>query len=362
MSVRLFTKMWLLLLLVLASASAHAQGFAGLGTNSEGYAQVTPGKLFSFPQDHGPHPDYRIEWWYVTANLTDADGNPHGIQWTLFRQTMTPGTEESGWNDGQVWLGHAALSSQGRHLSAETVARGNTGQAGVTTAPFAAWLDDWSLTSTAPAEADADKDAFSAMRLTASDESFRYDLTLTTNKPLVFQGEAGFSQKSEAGQASYYYSQPFFEVAGDITVGDETLTVTGNAWLDREWSSQPLTGTQTGWDWFSLHLDGGEKLMMFRLRDETAGDYFSGTWIGSDGAVTPLGPNSIRMTPLTTAQVAGREMPIGWRLEVPDKGLDIQTQALNADSWMQTSIPYWEGPIGFEGSHAGVGYLEMTGY
>lgn len=358
MSVRLLTKVWLLLSLVLASASAHAQGFAGLGTNSEGYAQVTPGKLFSFPQDHGPHPDYRIEWWYVTANLTDSDGNPHGIQWTLFRQTMTPGTEESGWNNGQVWLGHAALSSQGRHLSAETVARGNTGQAGVTTSPFSAWLDDWSLTSTAP----LDTDAFSALRLTANDEAFRYDLTLTTPKPLVFHGEAGFSQKSEAGQASYYYSQPFFEVAGDITVGDEILTVTGNAWLDREWSSQPLTGTQTGWDWFSLHLDGGEKLMLFRLRDETAGDYFSGTWIGSDGVTTALEPDQIVMTPQETARVADRDMPIRWRLEVPGKDFDIETTALNADSWMQTSIPYWEGPIRFEGSHEGVGYLEMTGY
>ena len=29
---------------------------------------------------------------------------------------------------------------------------------------------------------------------------------------------------------------------------------------------------------------------------------------------------------------------------------------------MGTSFPYWEGPISFDGSHTGVGYLEMTGY
>lgn len=338
--------------------SAQAQGFADLGADAENYAQVTPGKSFSFPQDHGPHPDYRIEWWYVTANLTDAEGNPHGLQWTLFRQTMAPDTGQTGWNNGQVWLGHAALSSSGRHLSAETVARGDTGQAGVTTAPFAAWLDDWSLTSTAAPEADA----FSAMRLTASDDNFSYALTLTTPKPLVLHGKEGFSQKSAAGQASYYYSQPFFDVAGEITVGEQTLTVTGNAWLDREWSSQPLQDSQTGWDWFSLHLDGGEKLMLFRLRDAKEGDYFSGTWISTDGTATALQPDDIIMTPLQTARVAERDLPISWRLQVPGKGLDIETTALNADSWMNTSIPYWEGPITVRGSHDSVGYLEMTGY
>lgn len=358
MSVKCHSIMHVILLLFLGIASAHAQGFADLGTGGEGFAKVTPGKAFRFPRDHGPHPAYRIEWWYVTANLTDADGNPHGIQWTLFRQTLDPGAQQAGWNNGQVWLAHAAVSSQGRHLSAETVARGDTGQAGVTIAPFSAWLDDWSLTSIAPPS----RDAFSALNLSASDEAFSYNLSLTTPRPHIFHGNAGFSLKSEAGQASYYYSQPFFEVSGDITVGDETLTVTGDAWLDREWSSQPLSGSQTGWDWFSLHLESGEKLMLFRLRDELDGDYYSGTWIGLDGVATPLGPDGIRFSPLSIKQIAGREMPVVWRLEVPDIGLNIETDALNADSWMQTSIPYWEGPIRFGGSHSGVGYLEMTGY
>lgn len=358
MNVKTLFLLPLLFCLVPVAHSAQAQGFADLGANSENYAQVTPGKDFSFPDDHGPHPEYRIEWWYVTANLTDAKGTPHGIQWTLFRQTMAPDTGQTGWNNGQVWLGHAALSSPGRHLSAETVARGDTGQAGVTTAPFVAWLDDWSLTSLAAPEADA----YSALRLTASDAAFRYDLSLTTPKPLVFHGKQGFSQKSEAGQASYYYSQPFFDVAGDISVGTETLTVTGKAWLDREWSSQPLQDSQTGWDWFSLHLENGEKLMLFRLRDAKKGDYFSGTWISTDGTATALQPDEIIMTPLETARIADRDLPISWRLQVPGKDLDIETTALNADSWMNTSIPYWEGPIHVRGSHAGVGYLEMTGY
>nr|WP_306265845.1 lipocalin-like domain-containing protein [Pararhizobium sp. IMCC3301] len=372
----LIVPLWLALLWSAAPfGQAFGQGFAGLGGDSEGFAEVTPGKIFSFPQDHGAHPDFRIEWWYVTANLSDTAGNPYGIQWTLFRRALTPGSQQSGWNRQQLWLGHAALSAKGRHLSAEIAARGGTGQAGITTAPFAAWIDDWSLTSIAkqsPAAGAPGPDAFSEMRLTASDEAFSYDLTLATDKNLIFHGESGFSRKSDIGQsegsqsgadqASYYYSQPFFTVSGTVSLDGKDIKVSGKAWLDREWSSQPLAASQTGWDWFSLHFDSGEKLMLFRLRDKEADNYTSGTWISPDGSATALTPDDIIMTPLQTARIAGRDVPVRWRLEVPGKGVEIETAALNADSWMLTSIPYWEGPVQVSGSHDGVGYLEMTGY
>ena len=74
---------------------AWSQGFAGLGNDAAGYAGVTPGKAFAFPADHGPHPDFRIEWWYVTANLTDTGGAAYGAQWTLFRQALAPGAREA---------------------------------------------------------------------------------------------------------------------------------------------------------------------------------------------------------------------------------------------------------------------------
>ena len=373
-----------LLLVLLWSAppfgQGFGQGFAGLGGDSDGFAEVTQGKTFSFPQDHGAHPEFRIEWWYVTANLSDAAGNPYGIQWTLFRRALTPGSQQGGWNQQQLWLGHAALSARGRHLSAEIAARGGTGQAGVTTEPFAAWIDDWSLSSIArqsPAAGAPGPDAFSDMRLTASDEAFSYDLSLATDKNLIFHGENGFSRKSDIGQseggqseggqsegsqASYYYSQPFFAVSGTVSLDGKDIEVTGKAWLDREWSSQPLAASQTGWDWFSLHFDSGAKLMLFRLRDKAAATYTSGTWISPDGSATALAPDDIIMTPLQTARIAGRDVPIRWRLEVPGKGVAVKTEALNADSWMDTSIPYWEGPVQVSGSHEGVGYLEMTGY
>src|SRR6202042_897986 len=118
---------------------ARAQGFAGLGADGKGFTPVTSGKVFSFPADHGPHPDFRIEWWYVTANLTDAKGAAYGAQWTLFRQAMTPGSQREGWANQQIWMAHAAVTRADTHRFSETFARGGIGQAGGEATPFHAW-------------------------------------------------------------------------------------------------------------------------------------------------------------------------------------------------------------------------------
>jgi predicted secreted hydrolase len=335
---------------------ASAQGFAGLGSQAQGFGIPRRGVPLQFPRDHGVHPDYRIEWWYVTANLVATDGRVFGAQWTLFRSALRPG-DALGWSDPQIWIGHAALSSQQHHYVAEKLARGGVGQAGVTVEPFAAWIDDWSMKT----EVGEGKDPLEKLKITAGGTGFFYQLSLDADGPLTLQGDAGYSVKSVAGQASYYYSQPFYRVDGEIMIDGASVKVSGKAWLDREWSSQPLASDQTGWDWFSLHLASGEKLMAFRLRDGGSG-FTSANWIAADGRTQPLASNEVQFEPLRKAEVAGRELPVSWRVRIPSKGLDVTTEPLNDQAWMATSTPYWEGPISFNGSTTGVGYLEMTGY
>ncbi|MEM1077989.1 MAG: lipocalin-like domain-containing protein [Pseudomonadota bacterium] len=350
--------LWLGVALFFLPLCAQAQGFAGLGTTTaDGFAQPVPDPVFDFPQDHGPHPEYRIEWWYLTANLQGGDGRDYGLQWTLFRSALEPRRTE-GWDSPQIWMGHAGLTTPDRHFVAERFARDGTGQAGVIAAPFAAWIDDWQMRGTAPPDADA----ISSLRLTASGRDFAYDLALTAQGPLVPQGAGGYSVKSASGQASYYYSQPFYELTGTLTLPGGPIEVTGSAWLDREWSSQPLDEGQTGWDWFSLHLDDGDKVMGFRLRDATGADYTAATWIAADGAPAPLPNGAFQITERSVTDVAGRQVPTEWQVQIPSRGLDITTRPLNAQSWMETLFPYWEGPIRFVGTHRGQGYLEMTGY
>ncbi|MXQ06798.1 iron ABC transporter permease [Alphaproteobacteria bacterium GH1-50] len=325
-----------------------AQGFAGLGSSAVGFDLPDPDTRFTFPEDHGAHPEFRIEWWYLTANLTGADGEDYGIQWTLFRNAIAPG----GAPEDQVWMAHAAVSAPDMHLTAERFARGGLGQAGVTATPFEAWLDEWRMAG--PSLADVD--------LTAQGSDWAYDLTFSATGPFVPQGQNGYSVKSEEGLASQYYSQPFYEVTGTLTLPSGAVDVSGQGWLDREWSSQPLAPDQTGWDWVSLHLDGGAKLMGYRLRRADGTDYTVGTWITADGAPTPLNDGEITMTDERRAIVAGRDVPVAWAVAVPSHGVDIRAEALGDQSWMEAAVPYWEGPVTVEGSHSGRGYLEMTGY
>ena len=340
------------------------EGFAGLGADASAFAQVTPDRSLSFPADHQAHPQFRIEWWYVTANLKDEQGRDWGIQWTLFRQALQPqGVEQAtaGWNSAQVWLGHVALTGRDQHLYADRLARGGVGQAGVTGAPFQAWIDHWALS--APERDNAsDAQRLAELRVRAATDEFAYDLSLRSNGPLVLHGEAGMSRKSTGDQASYYYSQPFYRVQGEIKVQGKRLKVSGQAWLDREWSSQPLAADQRGWDWFSLHLASGAKLMLFRLRSDSNQAFTSGSWIAADGVTRSIAPAAISLRELEHERVAGRKLPVVWHLQVAERDVEVEIRALNPQAWMGTSIPYWEGPVEVTGSQEGIGYLEMTGY
>ncbi|CAM4375093.1 lipocalin-like domain-containing protein [Palleronia rufa] len=328
-------------------ALVRAQTFAPLGPAAGGFAQPSRDTRLRFPADHGPHPAFRIEWWYVTANLTGPDGTAYGVQWTLFRSALS--TDDA---IPQAWLGHAALTTPDRHLSAERMARGGTGQAGVTAEPFSARIDDWAL----------DGPSLSDVTMTAAGADFAYDLALATDRPFVLQGDRGYSLKSATGVASHYYSQPFYRAEGRLILPDREVPVTGLAWLDREWSSAPLEPGQLGWDWASLHLATGEKVMAAQLRQQGRAPFTAATWIAADGSPTPIPDGGVTLTPLETAEVAGRSVPVRWRIALPDRGLDVEIAAVNREAWMDLLYAYWEGPVTIEGSHAGVGYLEMTGY
>ena len=337
-------------LLLLWPITASAQGFAGLGTDVDGFSSPQRPAQFDFPTDHGPHYDYRIEWWYLTANLEGLDGTPYGLQWTLFRSALTSDGGK-GWSSPQLWMGHAAVTTPDAHFVTERLARGGIGQAGVQADPFEAWIDDWQLVGP----------DFATLTMTASGPEFAYEMVLKSDGPLVFHGDEGYSVKSAEGQASFYYSQPFYAIEGTLILPTGSIEVAGDAWLDREWSSQPLSDNQTGWDWFSLSLEDG-KLMGFRLRQTDGSYYTSATWIDPNGSATSYANGAFEADPVAISDVGGRDVPTTWNVRLPDRGVDVEVTAINPQAWMDTSVPYWEGPIIVQGSHTGRGYLEMTGY
>jgi predicted secreted hydrolase len=329
-----------------------------------GFARAEAPRRFEFPADHGPHPRYRSEWWYLTANLRDADGAEFGVQFTLFRQALRPEPVIEGpWDATQIYLGHLAVTDVAgrRHRYAERVARGHPRLAGVTANPFRAWIDGWSLR--------ADGAGLEGLVLDAGHERFGVRLTMDPIKSIVLQGEAGLSRKGP-DQASYYYSVPRLAAAGSLRLGGRQVEVTGHGWLDREWSTSVLSDDQIGWDWFALQLVSGEEVMMFRLRrrDGARDPHDHGVWVGEDGRHSHLAASAYTLTPRRYWRDRnGVKWPVAWDIEVqlPVGRRRWRVEAALDDQRMDTLLVYWEGMVRVfdeAGDRVGSGYLELTGY
>ncbi|MGM0435312.1 MAG: lipocalin-like domain-containing protein [Pseudomonadota bacterium] len=338
-------------------------GFAGLAESAgqaeaSAFLQPEPGTPLVFPDDWGPHPQHRIEWWYFTANLTTPEGRPLGVQWTQFRQALQPRPAEQAppspetWPMDSAWMAHGALSFNGDHWFEEKLARGDIGHAGASAEPFRVWLDDWELASVSES---------GAWHLQVQGDNWGYDLTLSNTANITAHGDDGFSAKSSSGEGSMYFSLAHLRVAGTVTVDGRTLEVSGKGWFDREWSSQFLKTGQQGWDWFGLHLEDGQKLMAFRLRE---GDsvFSSGSWINAGGDVTSLQHEDLTLTPTAWKESARGRVPVAWHLRVPGQEVDLRVEASPGEHWNAGLFPYWESPVSVSGSHDGKGYMELTGY
>lgn len=329
---------------------------------------LEPGAI-RFPADHGPHPDYRTEWWYFTGNLRDEAGRHFGFQLTFFRFALAAEAQErdSAWAADQVYMAHFAVTdtAAGRHIAAEQLDRAALGLAGARAEPFHVWLGDWSAASVG--------ESFFPLRLTAHAGSIATDLSLISSKPVVLNGDEGLSRKGPApGDASYYYSFTRLAASGRLTVGDDTFDVEGSAWLDREWSSGALGEHLSGWDWFALQLDDGIDILYYRLRRRNgSSDPFSaGSLVAEDGSRLALDADDviIESSGSWTSPDSGVTYPMGWRLELPREGILVDVQPYLKAQEMNLSVRYWEGAARVTGhtaggeSVAGEGYVELAGY
>ncbi len=323
------------------------------GSESTYFKKADRDYLLKFPHDHGAHKNFKLEWWYLTANLSSETLGELGIQWTLFKNEFVPYNKEKSWNLNSFWMGHSAITTQKHHFFEERFAREGMGLAGVSLSPFKAWIDNWVFTG---------DNNLTKLVIKSNGENFSYNLELQTHYNPILQGENGFSIKSAEGNASHYYSQPFYTVTGWVEIDGLKEKVQGHGWLDREWSSDLLGETQLGWDWFSIHLGSGNKLMLFQVRDESGNNFVSGSWIDKEGEKEILSEKKVVVKSLKSKSYKWGEIPISWQIDIPEKALKIIITPLNKSSFMETLIHYWEGPVKISGSDTGVGYLEMTGY
>jgi predicted secreted hydrolase len=344
-----------------ALGAAHALARVPFTPRIE-YPVVEPGRLLVFPRDFGSHPDFRTEWWYITGWLKTERGEELGVQVTFFRARPEWLIENpSKLAPRQFVFAHAAIADAklGRLRHDQRGGRAGLGLAGAAEDTTNVWIDDWRL--------ELSGNVYQA-RVVAAD--FSYALEFAPPGPLLLQGENGFSRKgARAEQASYYYSRPHLAVKGTIERDGRAERVTGEAWLDHEWSSEYLDPQAVGWDWVGLNLDDGGALMAFRIRTAAGlARWAGGTLASADGSVRTFAPSEIEFEPqrLWLSRRTGATYPVAMRVRA---GRDVWTldplmEDQELDSRQSVGTIYWEGAVRAlrEGHVAGRGYLELTGY
>lgn len=349
------------------------------------YPTVLPGATLTFPQDHGAHPDYRTEWWYLTAFL-DSSSGPLGLQATIFRSRTPYGRENpSRFAPKQLVLAHAALAipEQGKLLHDQQSFRQQdpVAQYSTTDTDVAIGLPNnrWTMVRTASDQ----------YRIKVNAEHFQFSITATpppTMATPVQQGENGFSQKGpQIAQASYYYSRPQLRIEGEYQTNNKTVTVSGTGWLDHEWSSQLLAENAKGWDWVGLNFHDGSALMAFQIRSDS-GDalYSTARYISVNDDKPQQHTTTVKFTPLRywLSPRTDARYPVSVRIQTGD--LDLIVEPLfddqELDSRGSTGVIYWEGAVRVwdvinkdhqggtnpaeikKGKPIATGYLELTGY
>jgi predicted secreted hydrolase len=348
--------------LVLVIAAASPLATAADAPPRPDYPEVRPGVALRFPTDHGAHPQFRTEWWYITGWLEAQDGHPLGFQVTFFR--TRPAIDEknpSAFAAKQILFAHAALSdpSVGRLLHDQRAARAGFGLAEAKTGDTDIVLQDWSLTRGAD-------DRFHAK---VGGKDFTLDLSFTPTQPIFQQGDNGYSRKGPlATEASHYYSLPHLTVSGTVQRAGQSMAVKGSAWLDREWSSTLLDPRAVGWDWVGLNLDDGAAVMAFQIRDGSGRALWAGgSFRDAKGDITRLAPGDVAFavqrrwrSPRTGAEYPV-EQTLGLRLPTGERRFHLKPlfDDQELDSRAGGGPVYWEGAASVEG---GRGYLELTGY
>ncbi len=345
-----------------AVANALAAAPQGTPAPDTRYAVVRPGRALQFPADLGAHPRFHTEWWYVTGWLHTAAGAPLGFQITFFRERPDIWRgNPSAFTPRQILIAHCAIAdpAHGALWRAERIERAGFGLADASTGDTAVWIGRWRLVR---------HGGVYLGRCAGAD--FGLDLAFTPTEPPLPNGDGGYSRKGTDPQAaSEYYSIPQLRVSGHIDRRGHADRVTGDAWLDHEWSSAYLERAAVGWDWIGVNLRDGGSLMAFRIRGANGAVLWAGG-TSSDAAhrVRILSPDEVRFTPLREwrSPRTGIRYPIAWRIQAGERRLTLRPllDDQENDARATSGAVYWEGAVRAlaRGRVVGHGYLELTGY
>jgi predicted secreted hydrolase len=374
---------------LLALMAIHTTSARASGRSTEQPEQVArrdvigPARVLTFPTDFGSHPQARIEWWYLTGWLSPGESATavsqtrpaYGFQITFFRSRSDVAPDHpSRFAAKQLVFAHIALSdvASGRLRHDDRIARAGFGLVAANPSNTQVQLRDWRLQRRPNASpSDATTTSIYQTQVQSDKAGFALNLELATTQPVLLQGQNGYSRKGpQEAQASHYYSQPQLQARGDLQLEGKKFSVTGQAWLDHEWSDSLLDAQAVGWDWIGMNLFDGSALTAFRLRRQDGSTlYAGGSWRKPGGEVQNFAPQEVVFTAGRQWQSpsSGARYPVQWQVNTPAGPTQVRAlfDAQELDSRASTGTIYWEGLselLDMQGRRVGLGYLEMTGY
>lgn len=348
----------------------YFEDFMKKETDTAGFLKAVDKIKFEFPRDHGIHEGFQTEWWYFTGNLKTDDNKKFGYQFTIFRSQLKPEQEKrnASFAANAVYMAHLALTDaeNKKFYYFDKFSRENEKNTFVKLKPFRAEIDGWKVF-----ENDNDFQKLENLKIMAKEQNIELELDLKIVKPFVFQGDEGLSQKGKGtGNASYYYSATRISTKGTIKINKNEYIVSGNSWLDREWSTSALSENQEGWDWFSIQLDDFSEIMFYNLRLKSGqkDPLSKGVIVFENGNYKKLDADDFIIEIKDRWESPrGGVYPSKWKVKIPKYKIELELKPLIKDQELNFFIRYFEGAVSVEGLKngnkiSGAGYVELTGY
>lgn len=297
----------------------------------------------SLPKDDAPH-QAGMEWWYYNGHLKSQSGKQYSFHYTVFLLS----------NLMNHVVIHASLSNHqsGEHFTAQRRTGGNSSIN--TKDHFKFKQGSWIM------EGGDGRD-----KLKVATTEFNFDLDLNSTQAPILYGKDGIISLDIAG-SSYYYSRTRMAISGTIMIDGVTEKVTGHSWFDHQWGD--FSVGLLSWDWFSLMLNNGMDLMIYQLRDKTKKPILYFGSIMQHGAAEVLTASEFSIQPGKnwTSKKTGITYPVEWTIQVPKKNINISTQSIIKNSEFDARLTshniYWEGAVTIDGTHTGLGFMELYGY
>lgn len=302
----------------------------------------------TLPRDDAPHSNRTIEWWYYNGHLDTGQGDHYSFHYVVFH-ALVPGFP-------QTDVAHLSISDPQANIYSYDQKMIPTSSVLEDNQYFSFNVHGWTMSGYQGNDT-----------LSASTKDYAINLSLEQEKPPVLhQGTGLVSLAKEA--KSYYYSRTRMRITGTIGVNSIEVPVTGLGWFDHQWGDFiPLS---QAWDWFGLQLNDGTDIMLSVVYDEANQQvYCYSSFVNTDGTTSYFSDDDIEVSSIGdswTSSVSGAVYPSGWRINIPDKGIDVAVAPAiiqcEFDAKSTTRNYYWEGEVIVSGSHSGTGFVELTGY